>query len=523
MGNTFCKCLERRDSNIKKSPPSIRDIDRNGAAGVEDVGIRLQDVNPGSSPSHTDSLVRPLPALPSTDSRRRMIVKAIYDYEARSDDDLSFKKGDRMEVIGDSENCDWWLAHHKRTLEEGYIPSNYVVIDDDSPMAQEWWFVADRKEADKTLLLAGNPRGTFLVRESTDKASYALSVRDFDEVKKEYCVKHYRVRKLDNGGCWISPRRTFTSLIELIDHYSGSADGLCCRLTQACPKSRPVVQFREMEVNRDAIKLVKRLGNGHFGEVWAGKWKNSVDVAVKTLKQDTMSTESFLEEAKIMHRLRHNKLVQLLAVCTKTEPIWIITELMTKGALLEYLREDEGKTLRVPQLVDMMSQVACGMEYLETQNFVHRDLRAANILVGENNDVKVADFGLARLIKDDVYEASETAKFPIKWTAPEAAFHRMFSVKSDVWSYGVLLYEIITFGRVPYPGMGGNEVLKRLEQGYRMEKPKGRLTCPDALYEVMLKCWDKSPESRPTFSFLYSFFDDYFVAAESTYRDVDNQ
>lgn len=112
----------------------------------------------------------------------------------------------------------------------------------------------------------------------------------------------------------------------------------------------------------------------------------------------------------------------------------------------------KGRALSLPQRIDIAAQIACGMAYLESQNYIHRDLAARNILVGEGNNVKIADFGLARVIKDDEYEARVGARFPIKWTAPEAANYNRFTIKSDVWSFGILLTEIVTFGRLPYPG-----------------------------------------------------------------------
>ncbi|XP_013406798.1 tyrosine-protein kinase SRK2-like isoform X2 [Lingula anatina] len=519
MGN----CLGKEEKIKTQAPPS-----REVAQG-ENGSVVLNPSNVTVTFNNPQTTNRPLPDVPKT-KPGAYIVKALYDYEARTEDDLSFHKGDKMEVIGDSENMDWWLARHLVTGEEGYIPSNYITKDDDSTESQDWYYNIDRREADKQLLLPGNPRGTFLVRSSSDKSSYALSVRDFDMKSNDVVIKHYRMRRLDNGGFYISPKRTFGTITELINHYMEGSDGLCCQLTNPCPKIRPVVPFRELEINRNSIKLIKKLGAGNFGEVWAGKWKN-VDTAVKLLKPGSMSADAFLEEAKIMHKLRHNNLVQLLAVCTDSEPIYIITELMVNGALLDYLRKDEGRALRLQQFIDMAAQIACGMAYLEEENFVHRDLRAANILVGENNVVKIADFGLARLTakknddgeEENVYEANEATKFPIKWTAPEAAWDRRFTIKSDVWSFGILLYEMVTYGRVPYPGMDNRTVLTQVERGYRMKKPHNDvIEVPDSLYEMMLKTWAKEPENRPTFAYLYSFFDDYFVATEPGYKETDN-
>ncbi len=251
-----------------------------------------------------------------------------------------------------------------------------------------------------------------------------------------------------------------------------------------------------------------------------------------------MDPRDFLTEAQIMKKLRHPKLIQLYAVCTLEEPIYIITELMRHGSLLEYL-QGKGRTLKLPQLIDMAAQIASGMAYLETQNYIHRDLAARNVLVTDNNIVKIADFGLARLIKEDEYEARVGARFPIKWTAPEAAHYSKFSIKSDVWSFGILLTELVTFGRIPYPGkktFGNNqskqvtiyasfykgmtnaEVLHQVEHGYRMQAPQG---CPPQLYDIMLECWHKDPMKRPTFETLQWKLEDFYTLSDSEYRDAE--
>ena len=219
-----------------------------------------------------------------------------------------------------------------------------------------------------------------------------------------------------------------------------------------------------------------------------------------------------------MKKLRHPKLIQLYAVCTDSEPIYIVTELMKNGALLDYLH-DKGKALQMQQLVDMAAQAAAGMAYLESESFIHRDLAARNVLVGENNICKIADFGLARVIETDLYTAREGAKFPIKWTAPEAAMMNKFSIKSDVWSFGILLVEVVTYGRIPYPGMTNAEVLQQVERGYRMPCPVG---CNELLYTIMLDCWKSEPLERPTFETLQWRLEDFFVNSDATdYQDGD--
>uniref|UniRef100_A0A8D3BTW0 Tyrosine-protein kinase n=1 Tax=Scophthalmus maximus TaxID=52904 RepID=A0A8D3BTW0_SCOMX len=500
---------------------------------------------------------------------------ALYDYEARTEDDLSFRKGERFQIINSTEG-DWWDARSLTTGGSGYIPSNYVAPVD-SIQAEDWYFgKLGRKDAERQLLSTGNPRGTYLIRESeTTKGAFSLSIRDWDDVKGDH-VKHYKIRKLDSGGYYITTRAQFDTLQQLVQHYSDRAAGLCCRLVVPCHKGMPrladlSVKTKDVwEIPRESLQLIKRLGNGQFGEVWMesadglcfnltgecvnyipdtvglshdaweisrhelklevklgtgcfadvfyGTWNGTTKVAVKTLKPGTMSPESFLEEAQIMKKLRHDKLVQLYAVVSE-EPIYIVTEYMGQGSLLEFLKDGEGRGLKLPNLVDMAAQVAAGMAYIERMNYIHRDLRSANILVGDNLVCKIADFGLARLIEDNEYTARQGAKFPIKWTAPEAALYGKFTIKSDVWSFGILLTELVTKGRVPYPGMNNREVLEQVERGYRMPCPQD---CPISLHELMLQCWKKDAEERPTFEYLQAFLEDYFTATEPQYQPGDN-
>lgn len=453
------------------------------------------------------------------------LLVGLYPYESRADGDLSFGKGDQMLLL-DSSNRDWWYVQQISSGEQGYVPRNFVAPKQ-ATESEEWYAGRiSRNVAERLVLQAKLPKGTYLLRErETDSGEYALTIRDANPAGN-HSVKHYKIKRLDNGGYFITTRRTFSELSDLVAYYSTTADGLCCQLLFPAPRLAPILSdlsrdtAKNWEIPRDQIQLKRKLGSGNFGEVWYGKWRGLVEVAVKTLKAGTMSQEAFLEEASIMRQIHHPNLVLLYAVCTDKEPLYIVTEYMLNGSLQEFMRKDEeAAQLNLSAQVDIAAMVANGMSHLEERKFVHRDLAARNVLVGEKISgvplVKVGDFGLARVLMDeDIYEARTGAKFPIKWTAPEAAIKGAFTTKSDVWSFGVLLYEIVTKGQVPYPGMANREVVEQIERGYRMAQPPN---CPNPLYELMLKCWDKDPSCRPTFEHLFHLFDDYFVSTQPSY------
>ena len=344
-----------------------------------------------------------------------------------------------------------------------------------------------------------NRYGSFLIRESeSNPGSYVLSVRDRDQ------VKHYKIYQSDNQEFYVTARRMFNSLQALVTHYQQQADGLCVNLRNPCAFTPTDVSGEpadEWEIDRSGIRLVRKLMSGEYTEVWEGTWNDNRPAAVKTLKpKQNMTVDEFFQPTNLMKELRHPKLVQLYGVCSKKEPVFIITEFMEYGNLLEYLHHG-GKSLKLSlnQLMNMASQVAEGMVYLEKKNIVHRDLQASNVLVGAGPICKLAILKLARVMHQDVYEGQEGEKIAIKWAAPEAIIHNKFSIKSDVWSFGIVLYEIITHGKPPYPGMADYEMKWQTQRGYHMPQSVG---CPDKLYDIMLHCWRVEPANRPSFGHL---------------------
>ncbi|KAM9786656.1 tyrosine-protein kinase Lck [Syngnathus typhle] len=473
-------------------------------------------VQPQSCIPYTEELTPYLsPGSPPLSPLPENIAVACYSHEPTHDGDLGFEKGEKLKILNKNDP-EWYLAESLTTGQRGFIPHNFIAMSNEE--TEPWFFKnISRNDSMRLLLAPGNSKGSFLIRESeTSPGSYSLSIRDVDQNTGEG-VKNYRIRNLDNGGFYITSKISFNSLKELVQHYMRDSDGLCTKLVKPCQSRAPQKPWWQdkWEIPRESLKPVNKLGSGQFGDVWMGYYNNDQKVAIKSLKIGTMSTEAFLEEANVMKNLQHPRLVRLFAVVSQ-EPIYIITEYMDNGSLLEYLKTTKGSKLPIKTLIDMSSQVADGMAYIEQKNYIHRDLRAANILVSYELICKVADFGLARLIEDSEYTAREGAKFPIKWTAPEAINYGKFTIKSDVWSFGILLTEVVTYGRVPYPGMSNPEVMQNLEQGYRMPKPE---KCSEGLYNIMCLCWRENPETRPTFEYLKSVLEDFFIATERQYEE----
>ncbi|XP_044296005.1 LOW QUALITY PROTEIN: tyrosine-protein kinase ABL1 [Varanus komodoensis] len=430
---------------------------------------------------------------------------ALYDFVASGDNTLSITKGEKLRVLGYNHNGEWCEAQTKNG--QGWVPSNYITPV--NSLEKHSWYHGPVSRNAAEYLLSSGINGSFLVRESeSSPGQRSISLR------YEGRVYHYRINTASDGKLYVSSESRFNTLAELVHHHSTVADGLITTLHYPAPKrNKPTIygvspNYDKWEIERTDITMKHKLGGGQYGEVYEGVWKKySLTVAVKTLKEDTMEVEEFLKEAAVMKEIKHPNLVQLLGVCTREPPFYIITEFMTYGNLLDYLRDCNRQEVNAVVLLYMATQISSAMEYLEKKNFIHRDLAARNCLVGENHLVKVADFGLSRLMTGDTYTAHAGAKFPIKWTAPESLAYNKFSIKSDVWAFGVLLWEIATYGMSPYPGIDLSQVYELLEKDYRMERPEG---CPEKVYELMRACWQWSPSDRPSFAEIHQAFETMF-------------
>ncbi|KAK8724005.1 hypothetical protein OTU49_011393, partial [Cherax quadricarinatus] len=268
------------------------------------------------------------------------------------------------------------------------------------------------------------------------------------------------------------------------------------------------------EIPRENLTLVKALGQGAFGEVYQGYLKNyagdsvEMPVAVKTLPEmsSNQAEMDFLMEALIMSKFAHPNIVHFIGVCFNKLPRFIVLELLSGGDLKSFLREarpkpDRPSALTMRDLLTCAMDVAKGCEYLEEKHFIHRDIAARNCLLttkGPGRVVKIADFGMARdIYRNDYYRKGGKAMLPVKWMPPEAFLDGIFTSKTDIWSFGVLLWEVMSLGYMPYPGRGNQEVMQLVTNGGRLEPPTN---CPGPVYRIMTQCWHPIPDERPSFT-----------------------
>ncbi|KAI1292182.1 Tyrosine kinase receptor Cad96Ca [Halotydeus destructor] len=285
----------------------------------------------------------------------------------------------------------------------------------------------------------------------------------------------------------------------------------------------------QWEFPRHHLHFKDILGEGCFGQVWRceARGLGSPDtpqiVAVKTLKENASDKDKkeFISELEIMKLLDpHPNVVTLLGCCSEKDPVFLIMEFVPYGKLQSYLRDSRtghNEILTARDLTSFAYQVAKGMEYISSKGIIHRDLAARNVLVGANKQCKIADFGFARdIIASHVYERKSEGRLPIRWMAPESLYDNLFTTKSDVWSFGILMWEIVTMASTPYPGLVAAEVMKRVRDGLRLEKPEH---CKREMYNVMFYCWMTDPNERPAFDDIVQMLDKLLVS-ENDYLEL---
>ncbi|XP_023153928.1 tyrosine-protein kinase ITK/TSK isoform X1 [Amphiprion ocellaris] len=454
---------------------------------------------------------KPLPHLPDPEwglqDSGQQIVIALQDYTALGDNDLSLQKDQEYTLINNS-HPDWWTVQDDGG-NTGFVPSTLVAEKSGNNFERFEWYNKNinRGEAEDLLMKEGK-EGAFMVRDSRQAGVYTVSVftkAPGSNGEKNPRVKHYQIRQTETGQAafYLAEKYLFSTIPELIHYHQHNAAGLITRLRHpvsqggGCTSETVDPSKDQWEVNPEELTLGRELGSGQFGLVLEGRWRER-KVAVKMIREECMSDEDFKEEARVMMRLSHCKLVQLYGVCTQHSPMWLLFEFMENGCLSDYLRARKGR-LSQDTMLGMCVDVSEGMAYLESSNFIHRDLAARNCLVAKNNEVKVSDFGMTRFVLDDQYTSSQCSKFPVKWSAPEVIRYCKFSSKSDVWSFGVLMWEVYNEGRLPYENRSNAEVVESLNAGLRLLKPR---LASDSVHLLMEWCWKEKPEDRPSFALL---------------------
>uniref|UniRef100_A0A8D3BY44 Tyrosine-protein kinase n=1 Tax=Scophthalmus maximus TaxID=52904 RepID=A0A8D3BY44_SCOMX len=384
---------------------------------------------------------RPLPPQPPgpNSPSAGMTVIAEYDYTPMTEQDLELRKDEEYTILERSDT-NWWRARDKYG-KEGYIPSNYVVEAESGLERFDWYCKnMNRSQAEK-LLKSENKDGGFLVRDSSKAGKYTVSLFSKGGGETSGSCRHYNICTGAQGQFYLAEKHNFNTIPELINYHQHNSAGMVSRLkymvsNRARPPSTAGLGYGVWEIDPRHLTFIKELGTGQFGVVKYGKWQGQHDVAIKMIREGSMSEDDFIEEAKIMMKLRHENLVQLYGVCTKQRPIYIVTEFLSNGCLLTYLRESLKQHPTAVQLLEMCKDISEGMAYLESQQYIHRDLAARNCLVDGNGTVKVTDFGLSRYVLDDEYTSSVGSKFPVRWSPPEVLLYCKFSSKSDIWAYG---------------------------------------------------------------------------------------
>uniref|UniRef100_A0A4W4EEQ5 Tyrosine-protein kinase n=1 Tax=Electrophorus electricus TaxID=8005 RepID=A0A4W4EEQ5_ELEEL len=419
-----------------------------------------------------------LPPIPETDPRSAL---ALYDYTAERPEELSLLKGHRYVPL-EKISQDWWRVRDM----DGYGFTKYHCLSASTVVkcvkcvssfcvllvwsCPSWYVGSLSRGKTEQLLREKGKEGSFVVRDSSQKGMYTVSLPTF----------------INEGKYFLAEKHLFSSIPSMIDYHQHNGAGLLTRLRHPANESAmsPPAAQGEWELRRDDVRLGKELGSGQFGVVQLGVWKEQQQVAIKMMKEGCMSSEDFKEEAQVMMKLQHPKLVKLYGVCTDCFPIYIVTEFMSNGCLLDYLRR-RGKEARASTLLHMCVDVCEAMAYLEDQQFIHRDLVRTHTQT--HAPLKV-------YVLDDQYTSSAGTKFPVKWSAPEVLYYTRFSTKSDVWAFGVLMWEVYSLGKQPYEQYDNIHIAEKLMQGHRLYRPQ---QATESIYRVMKACWHEVAVLHP--------------------------
>jgi len=367
---------------------------------------------------------------------------------------------------------------------------------------------------------------------TADKSSSPVHVADFSQIR---CIQTVTVEDTNKGqvflmvACASEPLVITTDEFSMAEDIAEIVDGHCCLVNSgvSCWKNQCVsdavdnieedtdyssLSSKSYEIDRHQINLLSIIGKGQFGDVHRGTYTiaggNAVEVAIKTCKEDCdpSVSEKFLEEAYIMQQFDHPHIIRLIGIISQS-PICIVMELAHMGEMRSFLQNNRS-WLDLHMLVMYCYQLSAALSYLEGKHFVHRDVAARNVLVSSEDCVKLADFGLSRSLTEQCYYKATKGKLPIKWMAPESINFRRFTTASDVWMFGVCMWEIMMFGVKPFQGVKNNDVISKIEEGDRLPLPPD---CPPGMFNLMCSCWSYEPSERPSVSVVKTSLHEIFT------------
>ena len=373
-----------------------------------------------------------------------------------------------------------------------------------------------------------------------DKSASPIHVADFSQIR---CIQTITGESSSKGQVYLTVAGAAEPLVITTDEFSMAeniaevVDGHCCLENSgvSCWKNQCAADASEIieedtdysslsnksyEIDRKLINLLSIIGKGQFGDVQRGTYTiadgTAIEVAIKTCKEDCdpSVSEKFLEEAYIMQQFDHPHIIRLIGIISQS-PVCIIMELAHLGEMRSFLQNNRSK-LKLHTLIMYCYQLSAALSYLEGKHFVHRDVAARNVLVSSEGCVKLADFGLSRSLTEQCYYKATKGKLPIKWMAPESINFRRFTTSSDVWMFGVCMWEIMMFGVKPFQGVKNNDVISKIEGGERLALPQD---CPPGLYNLMCSCWSYEPSERPSISLVKTTLHEIFVEESQRHED----
>ncbi len=313
---------------------------------------------------------------------------AVCDYKRQASEDIDISVNDHLLLLHKT-YPDFYHMKNLNTGKRGFVPFNLIkpmsnVVSKRETADIKQWFFKDisRRDSERLLEYFENERGVFLVRNSSqENGRFSLSILDITKEKQRH-TKHYLIERNEKFEYFIKRNRTFKSIEDLINYYSEFSDGICCKLLKPCPRETGFNDLKDIwEEKAENIELNEIIGKGNFGDVYRGIWRKKFEVAVKALNLDGSAAKDALDECETLKKLRHEKIIKLWCVCTRQNPILIVIEYMCNGSLLEFMRKGEGKNFKFNDVIDVATQIASGMKYMETINFVHKDLAARKLII----------------------------------------------------------------------------------------------------------------------------------------------